>query len=132
YAATGEQSTAALGGPACGATQAGILRRSTDLGLTWSGPGVMPAATGFCGGQCFYDIAVAVTPDNQTIHLGGAAGNGAGNCQTNVMKRSLNGGTTWASNNTTLHADEHALAIAPSNPQVVYTGSDGGIWRSTN
>ena len=48
------------------------------------------------------------------------------------MKRSLNGGTTWASNNTTLHADEHALAIAPSNPQIVYTGSDGGIWRSTN
>ena len=132
YAATGEQSTAPLGGPACGATQAGILRRSTDLGLTWSGPGAMPAATGFCGGQCFYDIAVAVTPDNQTIHLGGAAGNGGGNCQTNVMKRSLNGGTTWASNNATLHADEHALAIAPSNPQIVYTGSDGGIWRSTN
>ena len=24
------------------------------------------------------------------------------------------------------------LAIAPSNPQVVYTGSDGGIWRSVN
>ena len=132
YAATGEQSTVALGGPACGATQAGILRRSTDLGLTWSGPGAMPAATGFCGGQCFYDIAVAVTPDNQTIHLGGAAGNSAANCGSNVMKRSLNGGTTWASNNTTLHADEHALAIAQSNPQIVYTGSDGGIWRSTN
>jgi photosystem II stability/assembly factor-like uncharacterized protein len=132
YAATGEQSTAALGGPACGATQAGIVRRSTDLGLTWSGPGAMPAATGFCGGQCFYDIAIAVTPDNQTIHLGGAAGNSAANCGSNVMKRSLNGGTTWASNNTTLHADEHALAIAPSNPQIVYTGSDGGIWRSTN
>jgi photosystem II stability/assembly factor-like uncharacterized protein len=132
YAATGEQSTAAIGGPACGATQAGIVRRSTDLGLTWSGPGAMPAATGFCGGQCFYDIAIAVTPDNQTIHLGGAAGNSAANCGANVMKRSLNGGTTWASNNTTLHADEHALAIAPSNPQVVYTGSDGGIWRSTN
>ena len=48
------------------------------------------------------------------------------------MKRSLNGGTTWASNNTTLHADSHALAIAPSNPQIVYTGNDGGIWRSTN
>ena len=132
YAATGEQSTAAMGGPACGATQLGILRRSTDLGLTWSGPGAMPAATGFCGGQCFYDIAVAVTPDNQTIHLGGAAGNSAANCGSNVMKRSLNGGTTWASNNATLHADEHALAIAPSNPQVVYTGSDGGIWRSTD
>jgi photosystem II stability/assembly factor-like uncharacterized protein len=132
YAATGEQSTVALGGPACGATQAGVVRRSTDLGLTWSAPSAMPNATGFCGGQCFYDIAIAVTPDNQTIHLGGAAGNSAAACGANVMKRSLNGGTTWASNNATLHADEHALAIAPSNPQIVYTGSDGGIWRSTN
>ena len=51
------------------------MRRSTDGGLTWSLPSAMPNATGFCGGQCFYDIAIAVTPDNQTIHLGGAAGN---------------------------------------------------------
>jgi len=132
YVASGEQSTAATGGPACTTSQAGVVRRSTDGGLTWSAPSAMPNATGFCGGQCFYDIAIAVTPDNQTIHLGGAAGNSAAPCGANVMKRSLNGGTTWASNNTTLHADEHALAIAPSNPQVVYTGSDGGIWRSTN
>src|ERR1041384_4787576 len=130
YVASGEVSTAAIGGPACSSTQNGTLRKSTDGGLTWSVP--MPGSTGFCGGQCFYDIAVAVSPDNQTIHLGGAAGNGSANCTTNVMKRSLNGGTTFASNNTNLHADEHALAIAPSNPQVVYTGSDGGIWRSVN
>ncbi|HKB65039.1 MAG TPA: HYR domain-containing protein [Pyrinomonadaceae bacterium] len=132
YAATGEQSTAGLGGPACGATQAGIVRRSTDGGLTWSAPGAMPAATGFCGGQCFYDIGIGVTPDNQTIHLAGAAGSSAANCGANVMKRSLNGGTNWANNNANLHADGHAVAIAPSNSQVVYTGSDGGIWRSTN
>jgi photosystem II stability/assembly factor-like uncharacterized protein len=129
YAATGEISTAALGGPACAAATAGLLRRSTDGGLTWSAP--IPGSTGFCGGQCFYDIALAVTPDNQTIHLGGAAGNGSANCSTSVMKRSVNGGTTFATNANNLHADEHALAIAPSNPQVVYTGSDGGIWRST-
>jgi len=48
------------------------------------------------------------------------------------MKRSTNGGTSFVRNDNTLHADEHALAIAPSNPNVVYTGSDGGIWRSTN
>jgi hypothetical protein len=48
------------------------------------------------------------------------------------MKRSLNGGTTFAGNSVNLHADEHALAIAPSNPQIVYTSSDGGIWRSIN
>jgi photosystem II stability/assembly factor-like uncharacterized protein len=132
YAATGEISTAALGGPACSATTAGLLRRSTDGGLTWSNP--IAGSTGFCGGQCFYDIAVAVTPDNQTIHLGGAAGTGSANCTTSVMKRSTNGGTSFTSlpNGATLHADEHALAIAPSNPLVVYTGSDGGIWRSTN
>jgi hypothetical protein len=130
YAATGEISSAALGGPACNANTAGLLRKSTDGGLTWSVP--MAGSTGFCGGQCFYDIAVAVTPDNQTIHLGGAANNGSANCSTAVMKRSLNGGTTFAGNSVNLHADEHALAIAPSNSQVVYTSSDGGIWRSIN
>jgi hypothetical protein len=130
YAATGEISTTALGGPNCASTTAGMLRRSTDGGLTWSTP--LTGSTGFCGGQCFYDMAIAVTPDNQTIHLGGAARGGSGSCLVEVMKRSTNGGTSFARNDGTLHADEHALAIAPSNPLVVYTGSDGGIWRSTN
>jgi len=129
YAATGEQSTAAIGGPACPATAAGLLRRSTDGGLTWSAP--LPGSTGFCGGQCFYDMALAVTPDNTTIHLGGAARGGSGQCLIEVMKRSVNG-AAFVRNDATLHADEHALAIAPSDPNVVYTGSDGGIWKSVN
>lgn len=130
YAATGEISSAVLGGPACAASTAGLLRRSTDQGVTWSTP--LPGSTGFCGGQCFYDMAIVATPDNQTIHLGGAARGGSGQCLVEVMKRSTNGGTSFSRNDATLHADEHALAIAPSNPNVVYTGSDGGIWRSTN
>ena len=28
--------------------------------------------------------------------------------------------------------DTQAFAIAPSNPSIVYFGSDGGIWRTTN
>src|SRR6266536_2117438 len=128
YAATGEISSAALGGPACTSTSAGLARRSIDGGLTWSTP--LAGSTGFCGGQCFYDITIAATPDNQTIHLGGAARGGSGSCLIDVMKRSTNGGTSFVRNDNTLHADEHALAIAPSNPLVVYTGSDGGIWRS--
>jgi photosystem II stability/assembly factor-like uncharacterized protein len=130
YAATGEVSSVALGGPTCPTSGAGLLRRSVDGGLTWSTP--LPGSTGFCGGQCFYDMAIVATPDNQTIHLGGAARGGSGQCLVEVMKRSTNGGTSFVRNDATLHADTHALAIAPSNPLVVYTGNDGGIWRSTN
>ena len=130
FAATGEISTVALGGPNCAATTAGMVRRSTDAGVTWSTP--LTGSTGFCGGQCFYDIAIAVTPDNLNIHLGGSARGATGNCAPDVMKRSTNGGTSFARNDNTLHADSHALMVAPSNPQVVYAGNDGGIWRSTN
>lgn len=130
YAAVGEASSVALGGPACSAsTRAGYVTKSTDGGVTWSTP--LAGSTGFCGGQCFYDIGIAVTPDDQTVHLGGAARGGSGSCITDVMKRSLNGGA-YTRNDTALHADEHVVAIAPSNSMVVYTGSDGGIWRSSD
>ena len=129
YTATGELNPAVCTG--VNASRGGAVRRSTDGGLTWSA--TLSGSAGFCGGQCFYDIALAVTPDNQTIHLGGAARSGtAGLCNIDVMKRSTNGGASFVRNDNGLHADEHALAIAPSNPSVVYTGSDGGIWRSTD
>ena len=128
WAAVAQISTVALAGPACSSSGAGYVTRSTDGGLTWSGP--LAGSTGFCGGQCFYDIAIVATQDNTTIHLGGSARGGAGSCLTDVMKRSTNGGTSFARNDNTLHADTHALAIAPSDQSVVYTGNDGGIWRS--
>ncbi|HWS90156.1 MAG TPA: HYR domain-containing protein [Pyrinomonadaceae bacterium] len=129
YAATGELNPGVCTGG--NATRGGSVRRSTDGGVTWSA--TLNGSAGFCGGQCFYDIAIAVTPDNQTIHLGGAARSGtAGLCNIDVMKRSTNGGASFVRNDNTLHADSHALAVAPSNPNVVYTGNDGGIWRSTN
>src|SRR5207302_1922328 len=67
YAAVGETSTVALGGPAnCATTRSGYVTRSVDGGQTWSSP--LTGSTGFCGGQCFYDIAIAATQDNTTIH----------------------------------------------------------------
>ena len=39
------------------------LRRSIDGGLTWTT--FLAGAAGFCGGQCFYDIAVDVHPDGR-------------------------------------------------------------------
>jgi len=128
YAAVGETSTAALGGAACTAARAGYVTRSVDGGLTWSSP--LTGSTGFCGGQCFYDIAIAARNDNTAIHLGGAARGGTAPCTSDVMKRSTDSGATFVRNDSTLHADSHALAIAPSNQAVVYAGNDGGIWRS--
>jgi photosystem II stability/assembly factor-like uncharacterized protein len=104
----------------------GRLRRSTDGGATWSA--FLAGGQGFCSGQCFYDIAIAVHPtDANIVHLGGSPSLAHG--------RSTDGGATFTTNAQTasgLHVDTHAIALAPSNPSVVYFGSDGGIYRSTD
>ena len=116
YAAVGENSTAALGGPDCATTRSGYVTRSVDGGQTWSAP--LPGSTGFCGGQCFYDIAIAATQDNMTIHLGGAARGGTAPCIIDTMKRSTDGGATFVRNDSRLHPDSHALAIGPCHLMV--------------
>lgn len=104
----------------------GALRESTDGGVTW--PTVLSGANGFCSGQCFYDMAVAVDPANaNVIYLGGSA-NGA---STRILVKTING-AGFTSIDTGLHADTHALAIAPSDANTVYVGNDGGIWKSTD
>ncbi len=121
YLATGEAGT----GTCSFLGQSGQLRRSTDGGVSWSGT-LGGGTNGFCGGQCSYDIAVAVNPTNTNqVLLGGSANS---TCSS-VLKRSTNG-TSFSASNVGLHADTHAIVYAPSNPSVVYTGSDGGIWRS--
>jgi len=116
------------GGAGCAATP-GTLRRSVDGGVTWSTP--IPAANGFCGGQCFYDIFIAMDPGNaNNIYLGGASN---GTC-TRVYTRSTDGGATFTGPGVAdigLHADSHAVVVAPSNPTILYEGSDGGIFKST-
>ncbi len=98
----------------------GTIRRSTDGGASWSN---VVATPGFCGGQCFYDVATAMKPDDANTILAGGAGPGT------IMKRTTNG-STFSNSESGLHADTHAIAFAPSDPSVVYTGNDGGVWRS--
>ncbi|HSH39505.1 MAG TPA: hypothetical protein VK993_12040 [Chthoniobacterales bacterium] len=124
YVASGESAGPAAGAAACGT--GGTLRSSTDGGMTWSPP--LAAASGFCAGQCFYDIALAVDPVNPlTVLLGG---NVTGAC-TKLIARSDDGGDTFnPAPSAGVHADNQVLVFAPSNSSVAYMGTDGGIYRS--
>lgn len=108
----------------------GVLRRSTDGGVTWSAK--LAGAGGYCGGQCWYDNPVAIHPNDANIILVGGAGNGT--CS-RVYARSTDGGAFFTgpgASDVGLHADAHAIEFAPSNPSIVYEGNDGGIYKSTN
>ncbi|MFL6275274.1 MAG: hypothetical protein ACJ74G_08675, partial [Blastocatellia bacterium] len=107
--------------------QDGVVRRSTDGGASWSSS--ITAAEGYCGGQCFYNIGVAIDPANANIFY--LAGNVSGTCSTN-LKQTTDGGVTFAEHSSGLHADSHVVAVAPSNSSIVYAGNDGGIFRSTD
>jgi len=117
YVSSNETSTCSNNG--------GKLRKSIDGGVTWATP--IAAAEGYCGGQCSYDSPVGVDPNNANIvYLGG---NAHGTCS-DVLKRSQDGGTTFARDDTGLHADSHALFFDTlTTPTTVWFVNDGGVWK---
>jgi len=72
--------------------------------------------------QGWYDLTIEIHPTNPN------------NCWSGGVNfyRSTNGGTGWTQFAPSIHVDHHATAFAPSNPNIFYVGSDGGVWRSTN
>ena len=102
-------------------TTTGTLFKSIDGGVIFT----TAIANNFCNPQCFYDIAVAVDQtDANKVYLGGSP--------TLPFGRSLNGGTSFTNSSSGLHVDTQVFAIAPSDQNIIYFGSDGGIWRTTN
>jgi hypothetical protein len=100
----------------------GTVQRSIDGGATWT----QRIDNNFCGGQCFYDIAVEVDPTNaDRVYLGGVGTN-------TTFTISNNGGTTFTSSESGLHTDSHVITVAPSLATTIYFGSDGGIYKSTD
>lgn len=103
----------------------GTVHRSTNGGASFT----QQIDNDFCNPQCFYDIAVAVDPTNpERVYIGGAPGGG----NTRAFQFSTNGGTSFTISDVGMHGDTHAFAVAPSNPAIVYAGTDGGIYRSNN
>ena len=107
-------------------TVGGRVYKSTDNGASF--PSTLTTANGFCGGQCFYDMAGAIDPTNANkMLMGGSADSGGAN----VLMRATDG-STFSSSDAKLHADSHATEYSPSNPSIVYAGNDGGIFKSTD
>src|SRR5262249_39400104 len=99
-------------------TRQGSLRTSND-GFNWNPP--ISAASGFCGGQCFYDMVPAFDPTNAgTIFLGGSANTNTTACPSHVFTKSINGGGAFNPIDSGLHADSHVMVFAPSNPNIIY------------
>jgi hypothetical protein len=104
-----------------GGGQGYLWRRS---GGTWSAV-ALPA--GVSVGQAWYDWYVAVSPDNPgQIYLGeislwrGDSG-AAGWTWTNISSKA---------NGSSIHPDQHTIAFVAGNPNVIWAGCDGGIFRS--
>jgi photosystem II stability/assembly factor-like uncharacterized protein len=90
-------------------------------GASWSS---IPLPGGNIGGQGFYNLNCAVDPTTPDIvYLSGIS----------LWKATLSTGT-WSITDIggSFHPDNHALALDPANHLVIYAGSDGGIYRSTD
>ncbi len=96
---------------------------SHDNGATWS-QGMGLHTTGML--QTWYAVgALAVSPATpSTLYAGDS-----GMLTSGGVFVSTNGGTSWSQAGTGLTDDINALAVAPSNPVVVYAATDTGIYR---
>jgi photosystem II stability/assembly factor-like uncharacterized protein len=80
--------------------------------------------------QSWYDWFAAVAPNNPDVLYIGAI-----NAHKGI--RSASGLWTWENISAkkfgiSIHPDMHVIAFSPSNPNAIYIGCDGGIFRSPN
>lgn len=111
----------------------GRVFKSVDSGVNWV---EVTAARGFCNAQCSYDMPIYVEPGNEQVFYTGGAGSSAPATVPSQFMRSDDGGTSFADKvrsadlSTALHADVHGILSWPGTPASIWTGNDGGAWRS--
>ena len=72
---------------------------------------------GFCRGQCFYDMPIAVDPnDANVVYIGGQTSSNCGR----LVGKSTDGGASFAADSNGLHADDHSLFFDGAGN--IYTG----------
>lgn len=90
---------------------------------------VVPPPAGLGVGQDWYDWCLMAAPDRDNQVYVGAIDSYRGD---------LSGATwTWTpitakSNGDSIHPDQHAFALHPTDPNVLFAGNDGGLYRSPN
>jgi len=105
-----------------------IDQKNVYLAGTLSSTGVDPDG----GGLSFiYDgVAIPVRKPSDPVTdpaFGTGPHNGGG-----TFQYSNDGGNTFIPSVNGLHVDSHAIGVSLSSPNVVYTGNDGGLWKSTD
>jgi photosystem II stability/assembly factor-like uncharacterized protein len=113
------------------------LYQTTNAGSSWSAV----STVNYVGSQGWFDNTIAVSPiDANSVYCAGLD-----------IYKSTNGGsnlaeqTYWYAGYTFVvppggpegptnysHADDHAIAIDPTNPETIYFGNDGGVFQSTD
>ena len=89
------------------------------------------------GGQASYNLPIAVDPNGaNVVYLAGSAFGGNGSIFRCAITSAGSGGSLTYSMTTTfigsaVHADVHALIHAPGDSSTLWTGTDGGVFRTT-
>ena len=112
-----------------------LMAQTDDGGDNWltiaDVPG--PAYSGpdnYASTQAWYNNIIFIDPDNSSTWYAGGLD----------FWKSTNSGSNWTQKTNWytapgyqfVHADHHAIAFAPSNSNIMFLGTDGGIFKSTN
>jgi len=95
------------------------------------------ASFNYCSTQCSYDMPVYSPPGApDVVYIGSSMQYGelGGRSNGRAVQRSGDAGVNFTdmtidTGGISLHPDQHAIAADPVDPNIVFIGNDGGIWR---